>query len=203
MKFSSKYPLIEFQQQDFAKIKRTIETFPLATLISQNDDFPTVTQVPLIFDRAGEKLLGHFDRNNPHCRHILEGGNISCLFNGPNHYMSPTIYPDEQYPGWNYVAVHINGRVSPMQSEDELADLLIRTAELNEPHDSGYVLTPDQKNFHVFIKMILGFEIEIIDAKGVFKLAQDKGEPHIEIAKHHLAKMAQKDQTDFLAELLK
>lgn len=203
MKFSNQYPLKPFQQRDFAKMKRVITTYPLATLISQGDDFPTVSQVPLIFDATEEKLLGHFDKNNPHCAHILAGGNIYCTFNGPNHYMSPTIYPDPQYPGWNYVAVHVKGQVRPIEDEERLADLLIQTAVLNEPPNSPYQLRRSQKNFYIYIKMVLGFEIEIIDMKGIFKLAQDKGTGHAELARQHLAKMGQKDVGDFLSELLR
>lgn len=161
-----------------------------------------VSQVPLIFDQTESKLLGHFDRNNPHCEQLVASNNIYCLFNGPNHYMTPTIYPDRQYPGWNYVAVHVEGIVKPMENEADLEALLLKTAVLNEPPNSGYTLTPNQKNFHVFIKMIVGFEIEIVDIKGVFKLAQDKGQPHIELAKNHLAEVSQKDLTAFLDMLL-
>ena len=89
-----------------------------------------------------------------------------------------------------------------MATEEQLSDLLIQTAEENEPDGSNYTLTPDQRNFHIYIKMILGFEIDILDMKGVFKLAQDKGQPHIELAKKHLAKMSQKDVTAFLDEML-
>lgn len=202
MKFSNRYPLKPFQETDFAKLKRVILDYPLAALISQNEGFPAVSQVPLILNEAEDKLLGHFDKNNPHCQHILAGGPIYCLFNGPNHYITPSIYPNEQYPGWNYVAVHVQGMVKPIEDEQKLADILLKTAVLNEPPNSGYTLSPDQTNFHVYIKMILGFEIEILDIKGIFKLAQDKGQPHIDIAKNHLAKTAQRDVSDFLTALL-
>ncbi|MEM7334848.1 MAG: FMN-binding negative transcriptional regulator [Chloroflexota bacterium] len=202
MNFSSHYPLKAFQERRFEKLKHVINHYPLATLISQTTSYPMVTQVPLIFDESASKLLGHFDRNNPHCQLIDKEKKIYCLFNGPNHYMTPTIYPDRQYPGWNYVAVHVEGLVKPMKDEAELEALLLETAVLNEPLNSGYRLTPNQKNFHVYIKMILGFEIEIVDIKGVFKLAQDKGQPHIELAKNHLVEQSQKDISKILDELL-
>lgn len=202
MNFSNQYPLKPFQQRDLNKIRQVIAEYPLATLISQNEDFPTVSQVPLVFDDAVEKLLGHFDKNNPHCAHILEGGNIYGIFNGPNQYMTPTIYPNEQYPGWNYVAVHVKGIVKSITNEKQLTDILLKIATQNEPKGSSYQLLPAQKNFDLFLTMILGFEIEILDIKGVFKLAQDKGAPHVEIARDYLAKMSQKDILNFLKEIL-
>lgn len=124
------------------------------------------------------------------------------MFNGPNAYMTPTIYPDEQYPGWNYVAVHVQGRVKPITDEQRLADLLIETAQLNEPAGSTYTLQPSQRNFDLYIKMILGFEIEILDAKGIFKLAQDKGQSHAELARRYLTRVGKNDVGEFLNILL-
>jgi len=201
MKFSNKYPLEPYQVTDFEKIKKVIAKYPLATIISQNSDFPIVSQVPLLLE-DNIKLLGHFDKNNPHCNHILKTGNIYCTFNGPNHYITPSIYPDEQYPGWNYITIHIKGKVKPITNKNTLTDILLKTAQHNEPKDSSYKLSTSQKNYDVFIKMVLGFEIEISDIKGVFKLAQDKGNPHIEIAKKYLNDTCTKDLIDFLDDML-
>lgn len=202
MQFSSQYPLKPFQQEDWAKVRLVIKEYPLATLIIQSEGYPIVTQVPLILDKSEKKLLGHFDRNNPHCAAIRGGSPIYCLFNGPNHYITPSIYPDEQYPGWNYVAVHIKGFVRTIDDEVRLSEILLQTASENEPAGSGYTLTPAQTNYHRFIKMILGFEIEILDFKGVFKLALDKSPENVQLAARHLNEVEKRDISDFLGLLL-
>jgi len=202
MNFSDVYPLRPFQVCDPDKLQRVISAYPLATVISQGGDFPAVSQVPLIFDPVANVLRGHLDRNNPHCAELKRGGNICSVFNGPNHYMSPAIYPDTQYPGWNYIAVHVEGTVRAIDNLEWLKELLIRTAELNEPSGSGYQLSASQDNFHALIKHILGFEIEITDMRGIFKLAQDKGDGHAALASKHLASVMQRDITEFLREML-
>lgn len=202
MDFHANYPLKPFRQLDTGKLCRIVARYPLATLISQSEPFPVISQIPLLIDEDGRTLRGHLDRNNPHCAHILAGGNIYCLFHGPNHYMSPTIYPDRHFPGWNYVTVHVRGRVRPIEDLEWLTTLLLDTAEAHEPAGSGYVLTPSQENFDVFIKFILGFEIEIADMKGIVKLAQDKGSENAERARRHLAGVLKEDVGDFLGELL-
>ncbi len=202
MKFSDTYPLKHFQVCDPDKMHRVIAAYPLATVISQRSDFPAVSQLPLIYDSGDNVLRGHVDRNNPHCADFLKGGSIYCLVNGPNHYISPAIYPDTQFPGWNYLAVHVEGRVRAIEDNDWLTELLIRTAEENEPADSGYKLSPSQKNFNVLIDYILGIEIEIADMRGIFKLAQDKGEGHAELARQHLASVTRTDKSEFLSEML-
>ncbi len=202
MKFTNRYPLPHFQALDADKLRRVIQAYPLATVISQAEDYPVVSQVPLMLNESGDRLIGHFDRNNPHCDELRDGGQIYCVFNGPNHYMTPSIYPNTQYPGWNYVAVHVAGVVRPVDDAAWMERLVMTMAETLEPEDSGYTLTPEQAHFPQFIRMVLGFEIDIVDIKGVFKLAQDKGRENAELARQHLARMVQRDVGDFLGDLL-
>jgi transcriptional regulator len=182
---------------------------PLATLISAGSDgspWPTVTHVPLVLEaERGEQgfLLGHFDGNNPHGDVMRRDPHVFCAFYGPNHYVSPSIYPTEQYPGWNYVTVHVRAYAHPIEDRNRLARLLFRLAEIHEPKDSGYVLRESQKNFDRFLGMVFGFELEIVEARAIFKLAQDKGTDHAELAAVHLAKKhAEADVLPLLRRLL-
>ena len=99
MKFTDRYPLKPFQVRDAGRLERVMAAYPLATVITQGEPFPLVSQIPLLYDPAKNALHGHLDRNNPHSAEIERGGRIYCVFNGPNHYISPSIYPDSQYPG--------------------------------------------------------------------------------------------------------
>ena len=202
MKFSPTYPLKPFQAIDPDKLQRVIAKYPLATVISQCDEFPAVSQVPLIYDPVADVLQGHMDRNNPHCEALQRGGNVYSVFSGPNHYISPSIYPDSQYPGWNYIAVHVEGTVRTIEDYEWLKELLLQTAEAHEPPDSGYRLSPEQDRFDTLIKYIVGFEIAVSDMRGVFKLAQDKGERHALLARDHLADLHKRDLSEFLTDLL-
>ena len=132
----------------------------------------------------------------------INGGKVYCLFQGPNHYISPSIYADEQYPGWNYVSVHITGVVKAVKNHAELVSILLKTAQHNEPQGSTYQLNTSQTNFDRLSKMIVGFEIEIMDAKGIFKLAQDKSSENTRLAAAHLNKTASQDISSLLAQLL-
>ena len=202
MTFSERYPLPPFQSTDPEKLNAVMRRCPLATVISQQSRFPMVSQVPLVLSDNGKALRGHLDRNNPHCALIEKGGPIYCMFSGPNHYMSPSIYPDSQYPGWNYVAVHVEGTVIAHSDSAWLTDLLLQTADENEQVDSTYTLTPAQDRFESLLDYILGFEIEVSDRRGILKLAQDKGSHHAGVARDHLASVMRQDITEFLDEML-
>ena len=202
MQFSSHYPLKQFQETRFEKLKLVIEHYPLATVISQSRPFPLVSQIPLILDQENRKLSGHLDMNNPHCEGIKNGGEVYCLFYGPNHYISPSIYADEQFPGWNYVTVHITGIVKPLLDRDDLVDILLKTAQHNEPVESNYRLETSQANFDILSTMIVGFEIEITDARGIFKLAQDKALENTRLAAVQLNHTSSQDISILLEQLL-
>jgi len=205
MKFNQHYPLPQFQSDELDKIITTIKTFPLATIITQQASQPIVSQVPLILIEENNtlKLRGHFDQNNPHCKALAENKDVYCLFNGPNHYISPDIYPNKQFPGWNYTAVHIEGKVSLFNDYEKLKQLLLTLCSENESQNSKYILSSNQENFDKFIQWIVGFEIEIYDIKGIFKLSQDKGPELAGIAKSHFIKVINNGVNEYLENILK
>jgi len=203
------YPLAPFQSSDPAKIAAVIRAFPLATMISPargDDEWPTITQVPLVYHAergARGTLLGHFDANNPHGQALVREPRVTCLFHGPNHYITPSIYPTEHYPGWNYVTVRIHAHARAMTDREHVRALLFELAEQHEPADSGYRLSREQRNFERYLDMVLGFELEIVEARAIFKLAQDKGRACADLAAAHLAEQVRKDVHPLLTELLR
>ena len=206
MEFSDRYPLTPFQSVDNEKIFQIIQRYPLATMIIQNDPYPLVSQVPLICNLRGGRpveLIGHIDMNNPMVPLIKQGATAYCPFSGPNSYISPSIYLDQQYPGWNYFSVHVAGKIFAMESSGELSDLLLQLASVHEPPDSGYSLTPEQPNYHSLLDYILGFRIAISESKAIIKLAQDKSPKNTERARKKLGSFKEDDLPGFLSALLK
>lgn len=203
--FSDRYPLLPFQATDPDALRLVIETFPLATVISQTPASPAVTQVPLILypSRSAQgSLIGHMDRNNPHTAVMDDGAHVTVLFHGPNSYMTPKIYPMPHYPGWNYVTVRVEGRSTVLRSLDEVKESLARMTAFLEWDSEPYVLERDSEAVDTLARGIVAFEIEIQSMQGIFKLAQDKGPAAVEIAKKHLAERSQRDLTAVLDRLL-
>jgi transcriptional regulator len=186
-------------------MQAVIRAHPLATMISEGDGpWPVITQVPLVLhaDRGQVgTLVGHFDGNNPHAEVLRRRPHVTCLFHGPNHYITPSIYPTEHYPGWNYYTVHVHAVARPLEREAVRA-LLFELAAQHEPPGSGYELRSSQRNFDRFLDMVFGFELEIASARAIFKLAQDKGPECAKLAAAHLAEQVKKDIAPLLFELL-
>ena len=59
------------------------------------------------------------------------------IMQGPEHYITPDWYPSKRdhgkvVPTWNYVAVHVRGRVKLFESQDELQRHLRALTDQNE-----------------------------------------------------------------------
>ena len=87
----------------------------------------------------------------------------------PNHYITPSIYPDEQYPGWNYVAVHLTGMME-LRPHDELQGLLERQSAFYEqrllpkPPWTTDKMTPEALDR--MMRMIVPCRIQMDDIQG-------------------------------------
>jgi len=182
------YPPEHHIEEELEKVYRVIETFSFATVISRTEGDLIVTQIPLILDREKGKngtLIGHIDKNNPHANY-LNNKNISVVFHGPNTYISPTVYESAQLPTWNSISVHIKGTVNVTESVGDVRESIIKMTTLLEEGENPYVLEKNNEKMKSWLNHIVGFNIEINEIVGRFKLSQDKNPKDTELAKQHL-----------------
>ena len=182
------YPPKYYLENDQEKIFRVIETCRLATVISRTEDDIIVTHLPLILNRQRGDfgfLVGHMDRNNPHTRY-LDNANVFVIFHGPNAYISPNVYESSQLPTWNSIAVHIKGIARLTESKEAVRDSMINMVSFLEKGDTPYVLDKDNHKMQSVLGYVVGFEIEILEMVGRFKLSQNKNDRDKQLAKEHL-----------------
>ncbi|WP_299111785.1 FMN-binding negative transcriptional regulator [uncultured Winogradskyella sp.] len=166
------YPPKQHQDDNINHLVEVIKTYPLATVISVKDNLPLITHLPLIYET--EKLIGHIDINNPHAELLKNNNNVTLIFGGPECYISPSIYATTQLPTWNYIKVHLKGRVKAIESKAALKQSLITMTEFLEAPDHKYVLEAENPRLDANLKYIEMFEISITNWEGKFKLSQDK-----------------------------
>ncbi len=170
------YPPPYHLDHDRHNAYKVIEACKLATIISPIQDDVLVTHIPLILNLDKGKLgslVGHIDKNNPQATY-LNNHKITAIFHGPDAYISPTVYASRQLPTWNYITTHVKGTARHLSSDDAVRDSLIHMAEQLENSQQPFVLQPDDKRIPGLLNHIVGFEIEIEDLVGRFKLSQDK-----------------------------
>lgn len=193
------YPPELFLERNPQRLYAVIERFRFATVISaRGPDDPLVTQVPLTLDRSrGAKgiLFGHMDRANPHVD-LLDGRKVLVLFHGPNAYISPKLSKENVLPTWNSITVRVHGRVTLLEGRAPVVRGLCGLAAQAE--DGGRLL-PEDPRIERLIDFIVGFEIEIEEIVGRFKLSQDRSEADQRSAAVEMARKTEAGQREIIA----
>ena len=193
-----KYPPPHHQDNDNNHMIQVIKTYPLATVISVKNSKPLVTHMPLIYREADGKLIGHIDIYNPQTELMKDDNDVTIIFSGPQCYISPSVYSTTQLPTWNYIKVHLTGKVKAIESKESLKESLIIMTEFLEQPDHKYVLEADNPRMDAALDYIKMFEITITDWEGKFKLSQDKKKSDVKGAKQELIRANQQSIEDFL-----
>ena len=173
-----------------------IKTYPLATVISVKDNQPLMTHLPLVYEEG--KLIGHIDIYNPQAQLLKDNKDVTIIFAGPECYISPSIYSTTQLPTWNYIKVHLKGKVKAIESKAALKQSLITMTEFLESPEHKYILEPDNPRLDNNLKYIEMFEITITNWEGKFKLSQDKKPSDIKAAREELVRANQESIKQFL-----
>ena len=192
------YPPKHHQDYDKNHMIDVIKTYPLATVISVQNNEPFITHLPLIYREEDGKLIGHIDIYNPQANLLKDNNPITILFSGPQCYISPSVYTTIQLPTWNYIKVHLKGTVKAIESKDALKQSLITMTEFLEQPDHKYDLEPDNPRMEGALDYIKMFEITINDLEGKFKLSQDKHPKDIRQARAELVRANQESIKEFL-----
>ncbi len=194
--YTLKYPPQHHQDDNREHLIEVIKKYPLATIISVKDNIPYITHLPLVYDNS--KLIGHIDIYNPQAA-LLKGNNdVTILFYGPQCYISPSVYGTTQLPTWNYIRVHLKGKVKAIESKAALKQSLITMTEFLEAPDHKYVLEPDNPKLDRNLNYIEMFEIDITEWEGKFKLSQDKKPSDTAFARQELIRSNQESIKQFL-----
>lgn len=195
------YPPKHHQDYNLENIKSVATTYPFATLVSAQETKPFITHAPLIFH--GDKLVGHIDANNPHVSLLKDNYPITTVFQGPQTYISPSIYTTNQLPTWNYIIAHAIGTVKEIKDPELIKKSMVIMTDFLESPDQNFKLSIKDPRMDRLIPYIHTFEIDVQDWEGKFKLSQDKVPADIENAKQELIKNNQKSVADFVNGLFK
>jgi transcriptional regulator len=172
----------QFAAQDQAIAPELMRAHPLAQLISvDGEGLPFITPLPLhvVEEGGGLTLLGHVARPNPHAGYLSERPTAVVVFQGPQAYMTPRVYPDlTRVPTWSYLAVHATVQTRIIEAFDDKDRLL---KHLIHDHDPAYAdqwrsLGEDYQR--MMMTGIVAFELRVISLQCKLKLNQHRPESH-------------------------
>ena len=175
-------------------------------LVSQVDSRLWATHIPLILDsdQHGKDILtGHMSKANKQWKDFSANDEVLAVFLGPHSYISSSWYDHENVPTWNYIAVHVYGKIRLVENDllkEQLSKMVDKyEAGLKNPVS---VSTISKEYLEQEIKGLVGFEIEITEIQAASKLSQNRDEKNYD---RILAGLSQKGDRDSLimAEIMK
>ena len=173
-----------FAEQRIELLHKFIRAYPLSTLITQAEGAPEANHVPLHLVAEVDSawcLRGHLARANPAWQQHPPASEVLAIFHGPQAYVTPSWYPSKRengkaVPTWNYLAVHVRGRLRVI---DDPRWLLEQLTILVAEHEAGFDLpwTLEEAPADYIDKMlaaIVGIEITILEIQGKWKISQNQ-----------------------------
>lgn len=151
-----------------------------ATLISQVDGRPWATHLPVVLEKkpSGQAVLhGHLAKANPQWKSIREGEEVLMIFQGSHAYISSSWYNHENVPTWNYLAVHVYGKIRIIEGEELMHHLksLVNIYEEGRPN-RVHLETMSESYVEGQMRALVGIEIAVTEVQASAKLSQNRDE---------------------------
>ena len=157
---------------------------PLSTLVTQCESGLVANHVPVQTLDTPKPLgciRGHVARANPMWREYRADSQALAIFQGPQVYISPSLYPSkaktgEVVPTWNYVVVHASGTLKFIQDPDWLRGFVAGLTATHEAPRSMPWKIDDAPAPYIdkMLSLIVGFEFSIVALSGKWKVSQNR-----------------------------
>jgi transcriptional regulator len=152
-------------------------------LINQTEGKLTATHIPLELDTNLEGnliLQGHLLRENPQWKAFSERDEILAIFSGPHSYISSSWYDHENVPTWNYIAVHVYGKIKIIEGEAVIASLKKLVDKYEVASKNPVKVEELSQKTMMQSRGIVAFEIEITEIQATKKLSQNRDDKNYE-----------------------
>ncbi len=148
-----------------------------AILVNQTQGKLWATHTPLLLEthEDGKLILtGHISKANPQALSFNDNDEVLAIFSGAHAYISSSWYDHENVPTWNYLAVHVYGKVRVYNHEEAL-DFLKKLVDKYEAKSKNPVRVENlsEKTMRE-ARGIVAFEIEITNLEAQKKLSQNR-----------------------------
>lgn len=167
----------KYRQTQLEEVEHFLKENAFGILVTQGNGRPMATHIPLELERdnSGQAwLVGHVAKANPQWKDFEGHPEVLAIFNGPHAYISSSWYKEEEVPTWNYISVHVHGRIEILPESQVMASL----NRLVDKYEAGSekpvrLHELDPKTLRQ-VKGIVGFRIRISEIHAAFKLSQGR-----------------------------
>jgi transcriptional regulator len=173
-----------FREERLAVQHALIREHSLGLLITSGPGGLQANHIPFLVDSGATErgtLRAHLARANPQLLELPAVAECMVVFQGPQIYISPSLYPTKRehgkvVPTWNYVTVHAWGRPQVMDDAAWLRQQIDDLTTHNERTRADVWKVSDAPETYVAaqIKGIVGLEIPIARIEGKWKVSQNR-----------------------------
>ncbi|WP_276133984.1 FMN-binding negative transcriptional regulator [Polluticoccus soli] len=200
------YKMPDFTEHDTQVVLEFMKANPFVTLIGNNGSTSVATQIPVLVEEKGDKLIlrGHIMRKTDHHLAFEKNPEALVLFTGPHCYVSSSWYAERNVGStWNYMTVHARGAVKFLDNDGttQIIDDLTHKYESDQKQPELVQHMPADY-ISQMVKAIAGFEIEVESIYPLFKLSQNRSDVSYKSIVTHLLDTACHDEQQIANEMV-
>lgn len=171
----------QFREERPDVLIAAIRSIQFGTLVAPFETELEAVHLPMIVRESPEGLVleGHVAVGNPIWKVAADGAGGLAIFQGPQAYVHPGWYETKRatgkaVPTWNYVAIHVRGRLSVERDPAWLRDHVTELTRVNEAGRPEPWAVSDAPNDYIdaMLQAIVGVRFEVGTIEGVWKMIQ-------------------------------
>lgn len=172
-----------FEEHDGDQLRAWIAEHPLATLVTVDSGVLNANHLPLLLveTSSGLCLQGHVARANPMWRGFDASVGALAIFQVADAYITPTWYAEKALthrvvPTWNYVAVHVAGKLRVIEDHAWLLNFVERlTNRMEAGREEPWQVSDAPADYiEKMLGAIVGIELAIEKIEGKRKAGQNR-----------------------------
>lgn len=171
------YTPLHYKNENIDQVREFLKANSFGILINRTNGRLWGTHIPmeLEFDENGNPFLhSHISKANPQWESFSPDEEVLAIFQGPHSYVSSSWYEKEEVPTWNYVAVHVYGKVKIVEGEELMASLKNMVDKYERSSENPVAIENLSEKTMRQINGIVGFRLFITEIQATYKLSQTR-----------------------------
>jgi transcriptional regulator len=166
-----------YKNENQEEIRAFLVKYGFGILVNQTNGKLCATHIPLELDtnkEGKEILLGHISKENPQWKGFADNDQVLAIFSGPHSYISSSWYNHENVPTWNYIAVHVYGKIKIIEGKAVIDSLKKLIDKYEQNSDNPIRIANLSEQTMMQTRGIVAFEIEIQEIQATKKMSQNR-----------------------------
>ena len=175
-----------FDEANIDVLHEFIRCNPFAVLVTETESGLNADHLPVYLNTehaARVCIQGHIAKSNPLWKNTIKPQETLLIFQGGDAYITPSWLPSKKsdgkvVPTWNYSAVHVTGSIEFIHDSAWKINLLNTLTSQHEAQMENPWQVSDAPTEYIekLLPAIVGFEVEVKEMGGKFKLSQNQSQ---------------------------